>query len=180
MDDIYRVEFKRCPQTLTKRVSDFTLIPRKSWQKFWSFKMTEANLAARVGLTWLNLLSYLDKVGKNQIVIVPFKAKILFYIWCNIPVIESFILDILTIGQQQKYTADCIVLFRVLWKAVLCALGSVLYAGKWMAFCVTAAKFEARLFYSCSPFFFISIGYCLGTAKRAVGSHIWKVLKSNL
>lgn len=35
------------------------------------------------------------------------------FIWWNIPVFESFILDykqLFTIGQQQKYTADCIVL----------------------------------------------------------------------
>lgn len=77
----------------------------------------------------------------------------LCFILCNIPVFESFILDIFTIGQQQKYTADCIVLVEYCEKQFLCALGRVIiYTGKWMPFCVAAAKFEARLFNSCSPF----------------------------
>lgn len=56
---------------------------------------------------------------------------------CNFPVSESFILDYIkkffTIGQQQEYIADCIVLVEYCEKQFLCALGSIIYAGKWMA-----------------------------------------------
>lgn len=57
-----------------------------------------------------------------------FSTKILFYI---ISVFESFILDYIkrfTIGQQQKYTADCVVLVQYCEKQFFCALARVIYA----------------------------------------------------
>lgn len=63
----------------------------------------------------------------------------------DIPLLESFILDyigLFTIGQQQEYTADCIVLVEYCEKQ-FCVRLVVSFC--WYMDGVTALKFKARL-----------------------------------
>lgn len=93
---------------------------------------------------------------KAELFILKFK---LCFIWCDIPVFESFILhyvQLFTTGQRQKYTADCQALAEYREKQFLC--DSVICAGKVIPLPATASRLRLAQNYFSFSFFKIIIG----------------------